>query len=137
MLYNFIEKNYVVDCHRRTFDESVKFCKSVGHTIASFHSEEDINEAKEGLADMDYCWPDYGAYIGATSDGNGNWKWMDNTDWWKYNENDGLVGTYETKIIWKADRKWHDSGTGQLKTGVICQKGMLIFIVFDIHLFSI
>ena len=120
------ENKYIVNCTSRTFDESVKYCKSIGHVIASFHSDEDINEIKDELASKGYC-SNVGAYIGATSDGNGNWKWMDRSAWWKYNENDGLVGSHETKIIWRNDGKWHDFHTGHTEAGVICQKGISKF----------
>ena len=94
--------------------ESVDYCSSNGWTIASFQSDVDFNEAKAKVT----C----NVYIGATSDGNGNWEWVDGSPWWAYTNNDGLTGTTETKIMWTPiDHKWIDLGTGAEKLGVICK----------------
>ena len=82
--------------------------------IASFHSDQDFNDAKEKVK----C----NVYVGATSDGKGNWKWLDGSKWWAYSNNDGLEGTRETCLVWRAvDNKWNDWGTGDDLVGVICK----------------
>ena len=87
---------------------------SKGWTIASFQSEEDFNEAK-GKINCD-------VYIGATSDGNGNWKWIDDSTWWAHANSDGLKGKKETKIVVrKSDLKWNDWSNGDILKGVICK----------------
>ena len=108
-----------MDCTKRNFQESVNYCKDKGSTIASFHSNEDIKKGKDVLQSSS-CRQ---AYIGAISDGSGNWRWLDDSDWWEYRQNDGLAGTSETKIVWDSDGKWNDWGTGAAKMGVICKAG--------------
>ena len=94
--------------------DSTNFCASNGWKIASFHSEEDINGVKDKVS----C----NAYIGATSDGNGNWEWIDNSNWWEYGNSDGLQGETETKIVWQSyDKSWSDWGIGEDEMGVICK----------------
>ena len=108
-----IEK-YVVDCKKRNFKDSEEYCSSNNWVIASFHSDNDVNEVKVKL--------DCDVYIGATSDGNGNWVWIDNSPWWYYSNNDGLYGVFETKIVWrKSDDKWNDWGRGKDLKGVVCK----------------
>ena len=130
-----IDKTYIVDCTKRTFQDSVDFCAQKGYTIASFHSEHDIINAKTN------AWRAKGScnsvYIGGTSDGAGNWKWLDNSVWWRHDKSsDGLTGISETKLYWTYDDNWNDvSGTAEM--GVICQKdeGTLVrfqFIQIDI-----
>ena len=107
-------EKYMVDCTERNFLDSVDYCTANGGTIASFQSDDDINEAKDKVT----C----NVYIGATSDGNGNWEWIDGSPWWAHTNNDGLAGTTETKIIWTPiDHKWNDFGTGAVTVGVICK----------------
>ena len=107
-------EKYTVDCTERNFQDSLDYCSSNGWTIASFQSDQDFNDAKDKVT----C----NVYVGATSDGNGNWKWIDNSNWWAYPNNDGLPGTTETKIVWRAvDHKWNDWGTGDDLVGVICK----------------
>ena len=128
-----LEKQYIVDCNGRTFEDSVAYCESIGYQIASFHSDDDINKVKNG---NDFTrttchgqpWSQYGGstgglYIGATSDANGNWEWLDGSDWWLYSQNDGLRGVHETKAVWwGGDGKWHDWRHGEVLHGVICQR---------------
>jgi len=107
-------EKYTVDCTKRNFQASQDYCKSKGMVIASFHSDQDFNDAKEKIK----C----NVYVGATSDGKGNWKWLDGSKWWAYSNNDGLEGTRETCLVWRAvDNKWNDWGTGDDLVGVICQ----------------
>ena len=81
----------------------MEFCTSNGWNMASFQSDTDINNAKEKIK----C----NVYLGATSDGNGNWEWVDNSPWWAYNRNDGLRGETETKMVWRSNNKqWNDWG---------------------------
>ena len=104
---------YTINCIKRSYKDSSKYCESKGKTIASFHSKADINLIIDQLT----C----NAYIGAESDGLGNWKWYDGSKWWKYGVNDGLLGYTETKIVWVAsDKKWHDWESGSSLQGVIC-----------------
>jgi len=106
-------EKYTVDCTKRNFQASQDYCKSKGMIIASFHSDQDFNDAKEKVK----C----NVYVGATSDGKGNWKWLDGSKWWAYSNNDGLSGTRETCLVWRAvDNKWNDWGTGDDLVGVIC-----------------
>ena len=108
-------KDYVVDCEQRNFQDSIDYCTNRGCTIASFHSDDDINSVKDRIACK--------AYVGATSDGNGHWSYIDGTEWWAYSQNDGLEGKGETKIVWNDDGTgWHDWGTGDATHGVICQQ---------------
>ena len=108
-------KDYVVDCEKRNFQDSVDYCTNRGCTISSFHSDDDINSVVEKVTCK--------AYIGATSDGNGKWSYIDTTEWWAYSQNDGLEGISETKIVWNDDGTgWHDWGTGDDLHGVICQQ---------------
>jgi len=105
---------YTVDCTERNYQDSLNYCLNNGWTIASFQSDVDINKAKDKVT----C----NVYIGATSDGNGNWRWNDASPWWAYTNNDGLLGTTETKIVWRAsDNKWNDWGKGDELAGVICK----------------
>ena len=112
-------ETYIVNCTERNFQDSIDFCMSKGWKIASFQSEEDFNEAK-GKINCD-------VYIGATSDGNGNWKWIDNSTWWEHASNDGLEGKKETKIVVrKSDHYWTDWSIGDKLIGVLCKnQGML------------
>ena len=105
---------YTVDCTERNYQDSLNYCLNNGWTIASFQSDVDINKAKDKVT----C----NVYIGANSDGNGNWVWNDASPWWAYANNDGLNGTTETKIVWRAsDNKWNDWGKGDELAGVICK----------------
>ena len=64
------------------------------------------------------------AYIGAESDGKGNWKWNDGSKWWQPagTQHDGIAGTGETKIAVHTDKKWHDWNTGGTALAVLCAK---------------
>ena len=82
--------------------------------MGTFQSDTDIDVAKDKVK----C----NVYVGATSDGKGNWEWLDSSPWWAFGNNDGLDGTIETKIVWRAvDNKWNDWGTGDDLMGVICK----------------
>ena len=123
LFYEILEKSseislslarYIVDCTKRNFQDSVDYCISKGWKIASFQSDDDVIEVK-GNVKCD-------AYLGAISDGNGKWEWIDNSPWWAYANSDGLPGIRETKIVWRAvDNKWNDWGTGAALKGVICK----------------
>jgi len=107
-------EGYVVNCTKRNFQDSANFCKTKGWTMGTFQSDTDVEVAKDKVG----C----NVYIGATSDGKGNWEWIDSSPWWAYGNNDGLNGIIETKIVWRAaDNKWNDWGTGDDLMGVICQ----------------
>ena len=108
-------KDYFVNCEKRNFQDSIDYCTSRGCTIASFHSDNDIDSVKDRITCK--------AYIGATSDGNGHWRYIDGTEWWPNSQIYGLAGVHETKIVWNDDGTgWHDWGTGDALQGVICQK---------------
>ena len=96
----------------RNYQDSVKYCKSQGATIASIHSEKQ-NEVVIKLSKKV-------AYIGAESDGEGNWKWNDGSQWWQPKAHAGLAGEEETKIA--LQNEWHDWGNGNKDLGVICAK---------------
>ena len=107
---------------RRTYDNSVKYCKSLGANIASIHNKQE-NDVVLSLATQ--------SYIGAESDGKGKWKWNDGTPWWQpnYEGTDGIYGFQETRIVVLTDRKWHDWGKGETLFSVICsQPGEVITI---------
>ena len=119
-------EQYIVDCAERNFQDSINFCRHNGWTIASFQSEEEVDGVR-GKVGCD-------AYIGAISDGYGNWKWIDDSPWWANEYNDGLEGKTETKIVWRAsDNKWNDWGIGNDLEGVICKtQGMLASLLLNI-----
>ena len=107
---------------RRTYNNSVKFCNSLGANIASIHNKQE-NDVVLRLA--------YQSYIGAEADGNGKWKWNDGTPWWQpnYEGTDGIHGFEETRMVVSTDRKWHDWGKGEALFSVICsQPGEVITI---------
>ena len=111
------QRCFKYDAGKRNYWSSLGYCKSQGGNIASIHNDAEndivINLAKEV------------AFLGAQSDGKGNWKWDDRTAWWQpaSDKHDGLEGVDETKIaISNVDKKWHDWGKGFDKLGVVCSK---------------
>ena len=84
--------------------------------MVSIHSDEE-NEAIMDLAKTN-------VYIGAESDGNGNWKWADGTGWWlpSADKRDELPGKSQTRIVMTTTNKWHGWGTGDDQEGVVCAK---------------
>ena len=65
------------------------------------------------------------AFIGAESDGKGNWKWNDGSKWWQPEAAaNTLQGKDEIRIIIDARNKheWHDWGDGTDKLCVVCSK---------------
>merc|ERR1711971_594392 len=112
-------KCFMFDPSRRAFAESCQYCEGIGGEIASIHSLAQ-NEAIIALITGDT-----NAYIGATSDGAGNWAWQDGSPWWEpgAERTDGLHGHRESRIvITHFDDKWHDWGNGDSLHGVICQR---------------
>ena len=106
---------FKIDNTKRIYANSVEYCKSQGANIASIHSDKENNAAIRLLQVT--------AYIGAESDGKGNWTWNDGSKWWQPDDSkhDGIVGKTETKIALNtADKKWHDWTTGSSKIGVLC-----------------
>ncbi|CAL6319116.1 unnamed protein product [Bathycoccus prasinos] len=64
------------------------------------------------------------AYLGAITQGDGNWYWYDGTPWDFVNSvRDGMGGTSETRLAVTDEEggKWHDWGTGDTTLGVICR----------------
>ena len=106
------------DAGKRNYKNSVRYCKSQGGNIASIHSNKE-NKVVMKLAKSV-------AFIGAESDGRGNWEWKDGTTWWEPadDKHDGIVGASETRIAMNTDNKWHDWGTGSDALGVICAKDL-------------
>ena len=92
----------------------MNYCKKEGGAIASIHSDKE-NAVVMTLANTV-------AYIGAESDGQGNWKWNDGSRWWQPapEKHDGIQGITETRIAVDTDNKWHDWATGGETLGVIC-----------------
>ena len=111
-------KCFKFDDKKRNYDDSVKFCKSQGSNIASIHSNAE-NDALIKLGKPT-------GFIGAESDGKGNWKWNDGSKWWQPagTKHDGIAGKGETKIALNTDKKWHDWGTGKDLLGVWCAKDL-------------
>ena len=90
----------------RDYAASVKYCASIGMTIASIHSQAENNAIKSMLRTT--------SYVGATEIGNGgtsakHWKWDDGTPWDYINpSNDGLR-TSENRIAFSTGNpQWHD-----------------------------
>eukprot|EP00662_Eupelagonemidae_sp_cell21_P057413 gene57413-biopygen20563 len=76
----------------RNYDDSKAWCESRGMLIASIHSDE---ENAQMMAAVTYG----SAYLGAVSDGSGNWHWEDGSAWdYTPAANDGLLGVGETRI---------------------------------------
>ena len=92
----------------------MSYCKSQGGNIATVYNNEENNALIQITKAT--------AYIGAESDGKGNWKWIDGSKWWQPagTQHDGIVGRGETKIALHTDKKWHDWGVGADKLGVLC-----------------
>ena len=111
-------KCFKYDAGTRNYKDSVNYCKTQGGTIASIHSNQE-NAVVMTLAKTV-------AFIGAESDGKGNWKWNDGSKWWQPagTKHDGIVGKGETKIALVTDKKWHDWGTGKDILGVWCAKDL-------------
>ena len=111
-----IAEDLVVDCTQRDYQGSVAYCESVGGSIASIHSQEENDAVWSQLQTM-YC----NSYIGAESDGAGNWAWHDGSAWDYVNpENDLIMGIDETRIAFLSNGQWHDYGTGWAQLGVVC-----------------
>ena len=103
------------DGSKRHYADSVKYCKSQGGNIASIHSDKENDAVLKIVKEV--------AFLGAESDGKGNWKWNDGSKWWQpaNGKHDGLAGKGETKIaMYHGDKKWHDWGTGADKISVVC-----------------
>jgi len=111
-------KVYTVECGTmRNFADSKAYCESQGKEMASFHSDADVDQVKaQGVSCV--------AYMGAESDGQGNWSWLDGSNWWMSGSNDGMLGTLETKGAFDGvtDIVFHDWTNGEGELGVICQK---------------
>ena len=94
-------------------------------SIASIHNQED-NDTILGMIQAQCGTGWVGAYIGAESDGAGNWSWNDGSAWdFVSPSNDGIRGVNETKIAFMGNSEWHDWATGQATHGVVCQDMMV------------
>jgi len=111
---------YVTDCTERNFQQSKDYCTSIGMQMASFHNAEEFDQVlnKKGKLECN-------AYIGATSDGDGNWSWLDGSTWWQHDVNDGLNGVYQTKLVVTKMARWSDWSESS-EQGVICMDGKAI-----------
>ena len=113
------ERCFKYDATKRNYDDSVKHCTSQGAQIASIHNDEENNAViKMQVVEA--------AYLGAESDGMGNWKWHDGTPWW--NPGGGrseLKGVAETRIALEIKtHKWYDWKKGEARLGVFCAKNL-------------
>merc|ERR1739848_908302 len=106
------------DGNKRNYANSVNYCKSQGGNIATVYN----NQENDALIQITKAT----AYIGAESDGKGNWKWIDGSKWWQPagTQHDGIQGTGETKIAIHTDKKWHDWATGDAALSVLCAKSL-------------
>ena len=91
----------------RNYADSVKYCKSIGMTIASIHSAAENAAVKKILKAV--------SYLGATEIKNGgstanNWKWDDGSKWDYVASNDGLKSASESRIAFTMSNsdQWHD-----------------------------
>ena len=103
------------DGTKRNYADQVKYCKSQGGNAASIHSDAENDVAFKLVKAV--------TFIGAESDGKGNWKFADGSKWWQpaKTRHDGIGGTGETKIaLNNGDKKWHDWGKGSDKLAVLC-----------------
>ena len=107
---------------RRNYEDSVKYCISQGAQIASIHNDKE-NDAVTSMIPADIV-----AYLGAESDGKGNWKWRDGSAWWQPGpaglSDQGLRGVEETHIAIHNDGRgntpWHDWSGGESQIRVVC-----------------
>ncbi|CAL6326066.1 unnamed protein product [Bathycoccus prasinos] len=112
----------------RNWIDSIAYCESLqgGYAIASIHSQEEQNAVTLLMNSITkpvlYGW--VVAYLGAITQGDGNWYWYDGTPWDFVNSvRDGMGGTSETRLAVTDEEggKWHDWGTGDTTLGVICR----------------
>lgn len=90
-----------------------------GWRIASIHNNEENTAAFAACKALG----NVPCYIGAYSDGNGDWRWEDGTPWWRAANTDGIQGRGETKIALNVnDNRWHDWAQGQAGLFVVCRK---------------
>eukprot|EP00492_Amphilonche_elongata_P004475 TRINITY_DN4855_c0_g1_i1.p1 TRINITY_DN4855_c0_g1~~TRINITY_DN4855_c0_g1_i1.p1 ORF type:complete len:292 (+),score=47.32 TRINITY_DN4855_c0_g1_i1:182-1057(+) len=61
---------------KRNFEDSIAYCESIGKKIASIHSPDEFESHLNNKGKLDCK-----KYIGASSDGDGNWHWIDGTEW--------------------------------------------------------
>ena len=95
----------------------MKHCTSQGAQIASIHNDEE----NDAVAKLNAKY----AYLGAESDGKGNWKWHDGSAWWQpAGIEDNIRGVKETRIGLGGDSKWYDWQKGQAQLGVVCAKSL-------------
>jgi len=119
---------FVVNDTARNWIDSIAYCESLqgGYAIASIHSQEEQNAVTLLMNSITkpvlYGW--VVAYLGAITQGDGNWYWYDGTPWDFVNSvRDGMGGTSETRLAVTDEEggKWHDWGTGDTTLGVICR----------------
>ena len=105
--YNSIKRNYY---------DSVGYCTSQGGHIASIRSDEENKAVGQLIADDD-------AYIGAESDGKGNWKWIDGSSWWQPTYIAKLDGGIDKRIFLRKTR-WSEEKWSEVKH-VVCSRPVI------------
>ena len=108
----------------------MKYCLDNGYAIASFHSDDDMDNAKSVFQSSSCNVVYIGAERWMDADGTLRWKWLDNSAWdYEYKSRSGEnwinPNGDETVIAWNKDDEdhgWQDWAQGLERLGVICQK---------------
>lgn len=108
-----IARPFIYDKALRTFTESVLYCHTLGTRIASIHSTaEQLNvEAIAATA----------AYLGATSNANGIWTWLDGTEWDYVEDASTTAGVERAVLSMGPDGNW-STRRGDEKLAVVCRE---------------
>jgi hypothetical protein len=119
----------------RDYVDSKAYCEQAGGSMASIHTQDE----HDAVIDLvpGHSWK--AAYIGAVSDGSGNFEWDDGTSWDfedSQRETDGLGWGTDEKNVAIKNRKWADYGNGENKLGVLCRKEIGGRIDFKMHMDS-
>ena len=109
-------KSVAIGLHRN-FTDANKFCKKAygprAH-LATIHNQKDYDR----LAALSSNWP-HPILIGLSSDGKGNWRWVDNSPadikFLRAHSADGLKGTSETQAAFYPPTASASAGTGHDK----------------------
>ena len=97
---------FAVSSTARNYADSIKYCRSIGMTIASIHSAAENSAVKSMIKKV--------SYLGATEIKQGgntanNWKWDDGSKWDFLASNDGLKSGGESRIAFSTGNpQWHD-----------------------------
>lgn len=103
------------------FETQSQRCLALGYRLASIRSAEENGQVLDMLRRSQNA--RLAAYLGGMSDGNGNWRWTDGTEWGNYiGSNDGIRGTGETHLAYQPnDGRWHDWAQGQANLRAVCR----------------